>query len=121
LEGGQHDVPHAETDRDNAPPPSDAHLSLQSLASQLQALREQDVKLQKDEVRLKAQVKDSEAACGRMIQQYMEIAQAIGLRRQHIHEDKVHLERVQQSRDRIGTDVATVMTRISSSINAGRS
>lgn len=119
LEVGQHDVPHAESDRGNAHPVGDVHMSLQDLASQLQALREQDVKLQQDEVRLKAQVKDSEAACGRMIQQYLEIAQAIGVRKQHIQEDNTNLERVQQSRARIETEVARIMTRISSSIDVG--
>lgn len=118
-EGAQHKVSHAEVDNGPAPTSTSVHMSLQALALQLQALKEQDAELQQDDIKLKAQVKDSEAVCGRMIQQYLEIARAIAMRKQHIQEDKAKLEDIQRSRDRIEADVTAIMAQIASSINPG--
>ncbi|OCT52359.1 hypothetical protein CLCR_10707 [Cladophialophora carrionii] len=120
-EAGQHQGPHTENVRESAPASVDVHMSLQPLASRLQVLKEEDAKLQQDEAILTAQVKDSEAACGRMIQQYLEIARAIATRQQHIQEDKARLEGVQQSRNRIETEVTAIIARIASSVHPGGS
>jgi len=116
---GQRQLSGTESDGGNALPCSDLHMSLQTLALRLQALKEQDAELQQKEVKLKAQVQESEAVCGRMIQQYLEIARAIAMRKQHIQEDTANLDGVRQSRTRIEAQVTVIMAQISSSIHPG--
>ena len=66
---------------------------------------------------LETQINESEAACGRMLQRYLDLGRAITLRQKQLQDDKESLLRIQQMRGDRGQELDSVLTRISNLVN----
>lgn len=72
---------------------------LSTLTARVQKLREeQQMHIQRAQG-LETQIKEGELACGRMIQQVLQIQQAIEIRKRHVKEDKKILSEELQSKE----------------------
>jgi hypothetical protein len=65
------------------------------------------------EQELQAKIRDGEMMCGRLLQQYLEIADALELKKKHVKEDKARLARVHQTRERTTQEINSIMDRAS--------
>lgn len=66
---------------------------------------------------LETQICESEAACGRMLQRYLELGRAITLREKQIQDDKENLRRVQHVKEDKGRELDVVLTKISNLVS----
>ncbi|KAJ9607031.1 hypothetical protein H2200_008103 [Cladophialophora chaetospira] len=88
--------------------------ALQFLYARVEDLKREQLKHVQDVQRLESQIKNGEATCGRLLQQYLEISRAIVTKKKHIEEDKAQLSEVQRSREAMDGKIDSILAQISS-------
>lgn len=91
--------------------------SIRELGKRMDELRQERLHYAEVIRTLETQINDSEAACGRMLQRYLDLGRAITLRQKQLQDDKENLLRIQQMRGDRGQELDTVLTRISNLVS----